>query len=183
MLAEAEALGLLDDTLVVLWNDHGEQFWEHGFQSHAYTLYREENDGFAIFWAKNIVPGAWTGPTSSIDIAPTLMRLLTGEVPPPMTGYPLGEAPDDRARFAFAVARLGPVQSVRHGSMKMTFSWLGEAPRVFDLAADPGETVDVYDPADPRTLALWEQLLPRLALAEPLVPEARLTWPDELPHP
>ena len=32
--------GMLDDTLLVFWTDHGEQFWEHDSQTHAHGLYR-----------------------------------------------------------------------------------------------------------------------------------------------
>jgi arylsulfatase A-like enzyme len=179
MIADLERRGLLEDTLVVFWTDHGEQFWEHGYQSHAYTLFREENDGIALFWAKNIVPAAWTGPTTSIDIAPTLLSLLGGEVPEMMTGVPLGEADDDRARFAFTIARVGAIQSVRQGDLKLIFSWSGGL-RMFDLSTDPGELNDLYDPTDPRVLALWALLEPHVALAGPLAPELTLNLPRDL---
>ena len=180
-IADADRRGLLDDTLVVVWTDHGEQFWEHGYQSHAYTLFREENDGIAFFWAKNIVPQAWDGPTSSPDIAPTILSVLGAAVPETMTGLPLGTAPDDRPRYGFSVARLGGVQSVRKGSHKLTFSWATGGVRSFDLSEDPSELEDRFDPNDPTVQELWRLLLPRVQMAEPLAPNMPLVWPVGLP--
>jgi len=36
-----ENLGILDDTLIILTSDHGEEFWEHGGVIHGRNLYRE----------------------------------------------------------------------------------------------------------------------------------------------
>ncbi len=180
-IADADRRGLLDDTLVVVWNDHGEQFWEHGYQSHAYTLFREENDGIALFWAKNIVPAAWDGPTVSTDIAPTILSVLGGTVSDTMTGMPVGTAPDDRARFAFTVARLGGVQSVRKDGHKLSFSWATGGVRYFDLNTDPTELNDRFDANDPKVQELWALLLPRIRMAEPLAPNMPLVWPVGLP--
>ncbi len=33
--------GVLDDTLVIVFSDHGEEFWEHGQSGHVYQMYRE----------------------------------------------------------------------------------------------------------------------------------------------
>jgi arylsulfatase A-like enzyme len=40
-LAELERLNLLEDTVVILFSDHGEGFWEHGRCGHGHTLYEE----------------------------------------------------------------------------------------------------------------------------------------------
>ncbi|MCH9039757.1 MAG: sulfatase-like hydrolase/transferase [Chloroflexi bacterium] len=39
LFAELERRGLLDDTLVIITSDHGEQFGEHGLMDHANSLY------------------------------------------------------------------------------------------------------------------------------------------------
>jgi len=181
--ADLTARGLLEDTLVVLFNDHGEQIWDHGQQSHAYSLYAEENDGIAVFWSQNILPGAWTGPTSQIDLAPTLIKLLGARVPSEMTGIPLGEASEDRATFALTSARNNTLQSVRQSGHKLIYTWSTGGVELYDLAADPGEQANVYDPADPIALALWDLLLPRIELAEPLVFDDVPVWPFGLPRP
>lgn len=182
MIADMDFDGLLDDTLVVFWTDHGEQFWEHGYQTHAYTLFREENDGILILWAKNIVPQVWTGPTSSIDLVPTLLSVLGLPIPPEVTGIPIGQAPDDRPRFANAIARLGGLSSVVKNHHKLIFSWLGGV-KLFDLDADPGELNNLYDPLAPSDIALdlWSDLKPEVELQSSVAPEYGISWPTELP--
>jgi arylsulfatase A-like enzyme len=41
LTAKLKALGLYDDTLIVLTSDHGEEFYEHGIWLHGHSLYDE----------------------------------------------------------------------------------------------------------------------------------------------
>jgi arylsulfatase A-like enzyme len=177
-----DADGLLDDTLVVLWNDHGEQFWEHGYQTHAYGLQREENDGILLFWARNLVPGRYAGPTSAIDLAPTVLDLLGIERPPEVTGHPIGAAPPDRFRYAEALARLGGVNMVERGGLKMVYYWGGRV-GVWDRRVDPLEANDVFDPTDPVHLELWQETRLQAERMAPLVVGGTPApfWPANLP--
>lgn len=179
--ADLDARGLLDDTLVVFWTDHGEELWEHGPPAHGYLLHRAENDGAAMFWARDLVPGEWSGPTAGVDLAPTILSLLGLEVPPTVTGIPLGLAPADRVRTAFADAYSGPVQSVRRGSQLLQFRWPeGPEPNVehYDLASDPGEVVDLFDPDAPsdEVRELWDVLSAETAALEPWVAADPRGW-------
>lgn len=166
--ADLEREGLLDDTLVVLWNDHGEQFWEHGYQTHAYTLQREENDGILMFWAKNLVPGRYAGPTSAIDLAPTVLDLMGVDRPPEVTGFPIGSAPPDRVRYADALARLGGVNMAIKDGRKMVFYWSGRV-GVWDRRVDPLEKNDLFDRTDPFHLELWGLVKAQAEAMAPLV--------------
>jgi arylsulfatase A-like enzyme len=181
IFADLQLNALLDDALVVFWTDHGEQFWEHGYQTHAYGLNAEENDALLFFWAPNIVPAAFSGPTTSIDLVPTLLSVLDVPMPDAVTGIPLGEAPADRPRFAESVSRLGASQSVIQDGWKLTFSYTGGV-QLFDRNTDPEEAVDLYDPSapSPEARSLWSALEPQIELMSPLVPEHPVNWPDEL---
>ncbi|MDP2306288.1 MAG: sulfatase-like hydrolase/transferase [Pseudomonadota bacterium] len=167
-LAALEADGFLDDTLVLFWTDHGEQFWEHDEQTHAYGLNTEENDAVAFFWAKNIVPAAWAGDTSLIDIAPTILSLLDVPTDPTITGFPVGEAPEERVLDFLSVARLGPVQSVVDDGWKLIYRWNTGERWLYDLANDPTEATSLYDPAHPRAIALEAALGPHVEGLRPL---------------
>lgn len=184
IFADMQARGLLDDTLIVFWTDHGEQFWEHGNQTHAYSLFREETEGMLWFWSPNIVPASWDGPTSSIDLVPTILKLYGLPIDERVTGIPIGESPEDRPRFMNTIARLGPASGVVQGHHKLTFSWFGTV-RLFDLDADPAETNDLYDPLhpSPEAQALWSELQPMVQLGQPLALENPVNWPDELMNP
>jgi arylsulfatase A-like enzyme len=172
--------GMLEDALVVFWSDHGEAFWEHDRQSHAYTLYGVENDAMVYFWAKNIVPERWTGETQSIDIVPTILTLFDLPIPPEVTGIPLGQGPDNRVRYQMASARLGQLQSVVKDGWKLTMRWQGGI-ALSHPGADPNEVEDFYDPSDPKTLELWDLLKPKVEAAAPLVPGTHIVWPADLP--
>ena len=165
---DLERDGFLDDTLVVIWNDHGEQFWEHGKHTHAYSLHGEENDGFAIFWSRNIIPGRYEGPTMSIDLVPTILDLFGVEMPEEVTGLPLGSAPADRPRYAEALARRGGINVAERDGWKMHFSW-GGGVWVYDRNSDPEETINLYDPEDPTTLELWGLVRPKAEAMADLV--------------
>ena len=171
--------GLLADTLVVVWSDHGEAFWEKGHQSHGWTLHRPENDGVAFFWSPQIVPGAWSGPTHATDLVPTILGLQGLQVPPSVSGVHVGLASPSRPRFAATVARAGVHQSVRRGNKKLIYEWSGPT-RVYDLAVDSREQLGVWDPDDPEHQELWELLSPEVAALLPLVegfaPPAPPTW-------
>ena len=172
--------GLLDDSLVVFWSDHGEAFWEHDRQTHAYGLYGVENDAFVYFWSRNIVPGRWTGPTQSIDIVPTVLSLMDIPIPPEVTGIPLGQSSEDRARFTMTSARLGQIQAVIQDGWKLTMRWQGGM-SLTHPSVDLDEQEDFYDPTDAKTQELWDLLKPAVEAAEPLVPGGNVNWPQGLP--
>ena len=170
VFADLEALGWLDDTLVVFWTDHGEQFWEHGHQTHAYGLFGEETDAVAFFWAKNLRPRAWTEPTVAIDLTPTILAAMGAPIPPIVTGQIVGTAPVDRPRFASTQARLGGLTSIERGGLKLVYDWAGTL-SAYDRNTDPGEQSDIYDPTDPVHAELADLLLERAAAEGVLAPE------------
>ncbi len=161
--------GFLDDTLVVFWTDHGEQFWEHGEQTHAYGLHDEENDAVAFFWARNIVPGEWAEPTSHIDLAPSLLGLY-GVDGAGMTGVPVGEADPARDLHFVSVARHGVVQSVVQDGWKLIYRWETGERWLYDTVNDPLELEDRYAPGEERTAALEALLQPKIEAMQPLAP-------------
>ena len=167
---DLEERGFLDDTLVVFWVDHGEQFWERGRQTHAYHLNVEENDTVLFLWAKNIQSGATKTPSVQIDMVPTLLGLLEIEVPAEVTGIPLGWAEPDRTRFAATDTRLGMLQAVTKGDHQLIVEWTGSA-QYYDLVADPLQDGAAYQPSDPVVSALWDELVPMIHRAQPLAAE------------
>lgn len=165
---DLDARGLLEDTLVLIWSDHGEQFWEHGAQAHANALYWEETDALAVLWSRNIIPTAHRGPTTHIDLAPTLFTALDLPLPDNWTGFPVGKAADDRPIHAVTDGRSGVVQSVRVGPARLHYWWTGLAAH-FDLDDDPEELADLSKIVDPTTTELWDLLQAETERIAPLV--------------
>lgn len=170
--------GLLDDTLVVFWTDHGEAFWEHDVFAHANHLFREENDAVAFFWAKNLEPRVVSDPMEGPDLAPTVLEVFGLPRPESMTGSPLGETPPDRIRHAFANTLLGPVHSARQGRYKLVYAWQTGRLHAFDLEADPRErdNLAVGDTLGPEHLALWLAMQPRIEAVAPFVADDPRGW-------
>lgn len=168
--AAFDAAGLLDDTLVVFVNDHGEQFWEHEEQTHAYGLNLEENDGFMVFWSKKMIPRAWDGPTSHVDLVPTILAVHGEPVTGDISGYPMGTAPDDVPLDSIAVARSGVVQSVVQSDWKLVYEWSTGQKMLYDLANDPLEQTNLYASDEPHALALWSVLQPLVDRATVFLP-------------
>jgi len=179
LMSALDERGALDDTLVLFWADHGEQLFEHGGRGHATSLFGEETDGAAFFWARGMTPGTWDGLTTSQDLAPTALSLM-GVVPPePMDGVVVGTRPEDTPIFAILTHNgRPPVQTVAVGDEKLVYTWSGKK-AFFRRDSDPGEQDDVYAAADPDVIALWDLLSPEVAALEPLIGD----WTPESPGP
>jgi len=76
LFSTLERLGLNDRSLVVITADHGEEFLEHEFLEHAWTLYQESLRIPLILWAPGkLAPRRITELTSGVDLLPTLLDL------------------------------------------------------------------------------------------------------------
>lgn len=163
--------GILDDTLVVFWTDHGEAFWEHGVQTHAHFLFGEETDGVLFFWAKNIVPNTWTEPTHAIDVVPTILDAVEVPIPELLPGLPLGAAPADRILFNSTYTREGVLQSAFQRDHTLHYRWGDGSLRLYDRSVDPGETDDllVEQPDHYMRTRLWDAMVPHTEAIDPLI--------------
>jgi hypothetical protein len=173
---ELDSRGLLDDTLVVFWTDHGQSFGEHdGKFNHGITLYDTENRATAAFWARDIEPLRWTGPTTHQDIAPTVLHAL-GVPLGDHTGIVVGHAPADRIRvsFDFLLSRGMPIISAVQGDKKLIYSWDGTK-ELYDVSIDADEKFDLYDAGDPDVVRLWKTL-------QPIVEHTDDVWPGLYPQ-
>ncbi|MCZ6464829.1 MAG: sulfatase, partial [Proteobacteria bacterium] len=101
LLAKLDKLDLLDDTVIALTADHGEEFYEHGGWWHGLTLYDEQIHVPLLFkWAagNNPIPeGATAQIARHIDVVPTLLVQAGAEVPSMMQGTSLTVDPGSRS--------------------------------------------------------------------------------------
>ncbi len=71
-----EALGVMDRTLIVVTSDHGEEFLEHDFVEHGWTLYEESVQVPLIFYSPKGLPAhRFDQPVSAVDVLPTILEL------------------------------------------------------------------------------------------------------------
>ncbi len=88
VLDRLEAAGLWDDTLIVLWSDHGWQLGEK-LAFRKFTLWERALRVPLIFAGGGLAPGEVRAPVSLVDVAPTVMSLLGEKVPREFSGQDL----------------------------------------------------------------------------------------------
>ncbi|MGC6509523.1 MAG: sulfatase [Myxococcota bacterium] len=65
---------LPEDTIVAIFADHGEEFWDHNDFEHGHTFYDELLKVPFIIKAPDLEPGSYDFPISLLDLAPTIVR-------------------------------------------------------------------------------------------------------------
>lgn len=94
LLEGLEELGLSDDTLVVVFGDHGEGLLEHGFLGHGVNLYEPAvRVPLLILGGRAQSAGQKIAePVGLIDLAPTVLELLGLPLDPALEGASLAPA-------------------------------------------------------------------------------------------
>lgn len=146
---------LMDDSIVVVTSDHGEEFWEHGGKLHGYGIYEEVVRVPLIVRAPGIPAGVRVErPVSLIDVAPTLLDLVGLDIPASYRGTSLMKL----LTASDADFPASPVYTqllAQHPSTEYEFYGVFEDKRkvirrvpldgtsaeleIYDLANDPGE--------------------------------------------
>ena len=79
MVAILERKGMLNNTTIVIYGDHGDDYWTHGFKGgmiHATEPYTQITWTPLAIRDPALIPGTNAGLASTIDIAPTCLALL-----------------------------------------------------------------------------------------------------------
>jgi arylsulfatase A-like enzyme len=203
LIADIDARGLRERTLIVLAADHGEAFGEHGREGHARDVYGEvTTTPFVLSLPFRLEPGVVVeAPTENVDLWPTLLDLLGLEAlagadgrsrMPELMAAARGEAPPagDGLRFAHIDQAWGrtraeprPMVAVSDGRYRLIHRAGGDPPELFDRAQDPSEREDVAAAQPERVAALTAAAEAYLARPEapwaPSAPEVQL-GEDEL---
>ncbi len=157
---------------MVIWTDHGEQFREHGEQGHTHTLYQEESAALALFHSAGLAPGIWEGPTTHIDLLPTIFQALAlTPTETDLSGVVLGDRTDSDPRFLAAATRNTLVQAVEQGPWKLHYRWDDGSLTLHDDQADSAELTDVAASHPDQVDALWALLEPEVIALEALAPD------------
>lgn len=174
LLGELERLGILDETLVVLTSDHGEQFLEHGGLGHRNTLFEEEIRVPLVMRLPSMIrPGIEVGEGAGIiDLMPTILDLLRidyegllGESLVPLL------AGDGKERIILAEYEEAGISMLRKDNYKLIARTTGEPVFLFDLARDPVERENRINLESGKTMELsallggWTDSLARMSEA------------------
>ena len=171
-----EARGLLENAIVVVTSDHGEEFFEHGHRYHGAPHHEEKMRVPLFLHGPGLEAGDRTVGVSHIDFAPGIAALAGVPAPPAWEGRPWLDLEDERLIFAHhGVAGQHPFVTVVEGTRKVYAAEgdalnRGEVLAAYDLSEDPVESLARTADTAPwsvdlsrRAGSLWDRL--RLPLA------------------
>ncbi|MDP6941870.1 MAG: sulfatase [Planctomycetota bacterium] len=162
LLDELEERGELENTLVVVTSDHGEEFFDHGGWGHGHSLHRELiHVPLILSWPGHLPEGVRvSSQVRSVDILPTLLALLDVSSPSNISGasLPLEDEPSPREGFSEVHWGGHWARSMRGASGTLLHAvFQGEDSERFYLPTDPTEQ-NVVDSSSEEAQRLAESL-------------------------
>jgi arylsulfatase A-like enzyme len=161
-LQKLSDLGLIEDTLIMVVSDHGEEFWDHGGVGHGHQIHQELiHVPFTLYW-KGTIPAGVRIPDNHDHgcMVPTLYEAMKLDAPSHLEGTSvlsraLGRTrPGPHAGFSTHQGDRQAVWSDRHKLLKRgpvnTY--------LYDIQEDPGCKKDL-DADHPVTLQYMHALL------------------------
>ena len=163
-LSQIRTMGLLDDTIVVIVSDHGDEFMEHGALDHGHTLYQEQ---LHVVMAMRI-PGyarqqRIPDVVRTVDLFPTIFDLLGLQGPegvngvslvPLLRGEPLALEAFSETDYRLFVHH----RALRQGDHKLILDLRDGGRALYDLSVDGGEFKDVSSSEPRRTYEMEQKL-------------------------
>ena len=140
-------IGFLDNCIVVLTSDHGEEFGEHGGLEHSPTLY-DELLRVPLIITGSAVPSGRVDErmASSIDIVPTILNYAGVEVDIPFEGMDLLAPPRESKDRQAVVSQFGNLMyAIRTRSWKLIQNMHPVSVELYDLRKDPMEQKNVAE--------------------------------------
>lgn len=142
LIDQYKQLGLYEDTIFVIYGDHGEGFGEHGRYLHGDTIYEEGLRIPLLIHAPGFFEGGEraTGLSNQTDIVPTVLEMLgyrvqDGRYPGYSLLHPL---PEDRTLRFSCITDRKCLASIK-GSQKYIYHYGDQPDEIFDLEKDPLE--------------------------------------------
>lgn len=146
LVAALQRLGIYEQTMIVVTADHGEELFEDGRCGHGGSL-RETlvRVPLLVHYPARIAPGVVEEGVEQVDVLPTILDAIGGEIPASLQGESLAALaagagrgwvrPSYASQFEYA-------HTMRVGPWKLKVGKRG-VPTAIDLAADPDERTDV----------------------------------------
>jgi arylsulfatase A-like enzyme len=168
LLDHLRARGILDQTLVILTADHGEEFLDHDDLGHAKTLYDELVRVPLMLRVPGAVPTLIDAPVGLIDVYPSVLDYLGLPAEPRAAGRSLlrdGKPDPAPTRPVHSeTSRLGrSLHSIVEGRHKLVLDLESDRAELYDLRDDPGERRDLAAREPRRAAALRAQLEEHIA--------------------
>ncbi|HNJ67479.1 MAG TPA: sulfatase-like hydrolase/transferase, partial [Turneriella sp.] len=136
-----EAEGVMDDTLLFVFADHGEAFYQHsGNYLHALELYEENVKVPFLIYNRKLFPRqvVYEGVSRHIDIAPTAVDMVGQRIVPSFNGISLVRAHRSRLAY-FHTDWEHDISGVVDGEWKYIYRVTEGRSELYNLRADPAE--------------------------------------------
>lgn len=159
LLEYLEYTGRLDQTMVIIFADHGEEFGEHGGYQHSHALHVESVWVPLVIYVPGTSPARVRERVSLVDVVPTILDVL-GLRPEGMVfqGYSLlfytkPEAVPPTGRDIFAelmVIHQGPPRfhkAIYSGDYKLLWDMDQDKTLLYSIRDDPQEKQPLHDPS------------------------------------
>ncbi|MCW5893541.1 MAG: sulfatase-like hydrolase/transferase [bacterium] len=175
LLGKLKSLGILDDTIVIVVADHGEEFYEHKNWGHGQGLYNELiHVPLIIRYPKAFQPSRIGTPVMSVDILPTVLELASAPPKPTAAGrslVPLAKGdtvPRNPQAFSELIYRFGATRSVVDDKHKLIHKQQDQrvASELYDLSTDYPEQKDLVAQDATEAAKLQSQMTDTLKWAD-----------------
>jgi lipoteichoic acid synthase len=154
LMNQYKELGYYEDTIFVLYGDHGEGFGEHGRWRHEDVIWEEGARVPLIIHAPGWFEGGKRveGLSNHTDILPTVLDMLGYEVVGEDLEYPgyslLHPLPEDRTLFLSCFHDNVKGSASLRSTEKYIYHYDGLPEELFDLSEDPFEERNIVDKRD-----------------------------------
>ncbi len=183
-LQALQALDRLDETVIVAFSDHGEEFGEHGSGGHGKSLFQETLHVPVLAWVPAASGRSVSSPVSLVDLHPTMLEWLGFSSPVAGPGRSLvdlapangpGRPTEVRPNFASGIAYGNDAAAVLLGRWNLIHDRVSGEQFIYDLELDPLERDPLASPPLDVELALLGHL--------ETLREMRASQPASFPRP
>ena len=163
---QLQEMELLENTLIILTADHGENFFEHGELGHGVIVYNENLRIPLVISHPGLFPEQKRRPepVGLIDVFPTLATLIGRDPPAQAQGFDVLR--EDRPREVY-IERFFPggagLLKLQNEKWSLIYHTLTKKTQLFDLASDPAERHNVLSFNLPIVKEMRSRLLGRYA--------------------
>jgi len=152
--AAFERFGWMNDAVVIVTSDHGEEFYDHGHTEHGRTLYQEVVHVPLLIRVPGKDAARREGPVSILDVYPTVRDLLGFAPAAEHEGVSLEPAlgaswtAPRRTLYGHVRRQVYRGGETRTSVISYPWKWIrtgDDVVELYDLAADPGEKTNLAE--------------------------------------
>ena len=169
ILAALEKKGMLEETLIIFFSDHGDMLGDHNLWRKSYPWEASSRIPMVMRWPEGLVQGkrgiVSKQPVELRDILPTFLEVAGAKPSRPLDGRSLLQLAAGKTEgwrewidleHSICYSPTNNWNALCDGKIKYIYSAFDGTEHLFNLAKDPKEMTDLAgDPVHASTLSLW----------------------------